>query len=79
MLQTEPKLGYTYPNISITVRLGATFPPFYFHNGGLREFINMVAQYVRLTQAPGNPQLLLVNDVVRALLAVLHRLYSLDA
>lgn len=58
-------MGYAYPQAIVTVRQGVTYPPFSFHEGGLRELIATITNYARLTKSPTDPTLLLVNDLVR--------------
>jgi hypothetical protein len=41
---------------------GFTLPPFFFHQGGIRQLLRAVRQHVSLVKVQGYPVTYLVND-----------------
>ncbi|GFQ03454.1 tbc1 domain family member 17 [Phtheirospermum japonicum] len=55
-----PTLGWQY--IIIVMSSGLAFPPLYFYNGGMREFIATIKQHVFLVRSAEDSNIFLVND-----------------
>ncbi|TYH65613.1 hypothetical protein ES332_D06G067000v1 [Gossypium tomentosum] len=55
-----PALGWQY--IIVVLSFGFTFPPLYFYNGGVREFLATVKQHVLLMRSAEDANVFLVND-----------------
>ncbi|KAK4265243.1 hypothetical protein QN277_026323 [Acacia crassicarpa] len=55
-----PPLGWQY--IIIVLSSGLAYPPLYFYNGGVKEFIGTIKQHVFLTRSAEDVNLFLVND-----------------
>ncbi|KAL1093919.1 hypothetical protein V6Z11_D06G061100 [Gossypium hirsutum] len=55
-----PVLGWQY--IIVVLSFGFTFPPLYFYNGGVREFLATVKQHVLLMRSAEDANVFLVND-----------------
>ncbi|CAM6103717.1 unnamed protein product [Calypogeia fissa] len=56
-----PPLGWQY--IIIVLQSGLAFPPLYFHNGGVREFLNTLNLHASLVRSPEDANVYLVNDI----------------
>ncbi|KAL3839387.1 hypothetical protein ACJIZ3_023978 [Penstemon smallii] len=55
-----PTLGWQY--IIVVLSSGLAFPPLYFYNGGVREFLTTIKQHVFLVRSPEDDNVFLVND-----------------
>ncbi|XVE98364.1 hypothetical protein REPUB_Repub03eG0100000 [Reevesia pubescens] len=55
-----PPLGWQY--IIVVLSSGLAFPPFYFYNGGVREFLATLKQHVLLVRSAEDANVYLVND-----------------
>ncbi|KAE8730745.1 putative r2r3-myb transcription factor [Hibiscus syriacus] len=55
-----PAFGWQY--IIVVLSFGLAFPPLYFYNGGLREFLATVKQHVLLVRSAEDSNVFLVND-----------------
>ncbi|KAK9269360.1 hypothetical protein L1049_001131 [Liquidambar formosana] len=55
-----PTLGWQY--IIVVLSSGLAFPPLYFYNGGVREFLATVKQHVFLVRSAEDANVFLVND-----------------
>ncbi|KAL8136088.1 hypothetical protein AgCh_010621 [Apium graveolens] len=55
-----PTLGWQY--IIVVLSSGLAFPPLYFYNGGVREFLGTVKQHVSLVRSAEDANVFLVND-----------------
>ncbi|XP_022732102.1 TBC1 domain family member 17-like isoform X2 [Durio zibethinus] len=55
-----PALGWQY--IIVVLSSGLAFPPLYFYNGGVREFLATVKQHVFLVRSADDANVFLVND-----------------
>lgn len=55
-----PALGWHY--IIIVLTSGLAFPPLYFHNGGVREFLNTLKEHAQLIRSADDANVYLVND-----------------
>ncbi|KAB2024051.1 hypothetical protein ES319_D06G061100v1 [Gossypium barbadense] len=55
-----PALGWQY--IIVVQSFGVPFPPLYFYNGGVREFLATVKQHVLLMRSAEDANVFLVND-----------------
>ncbi|XP_026448688.1 TBC1 domain family member 15-like [Papaver somniferum] len=55
-----PTLGWQY--IIIVLSSGLAFPPLYFYNGGVREFLATLKQHVSLIRSADDANVFLVND-----------------
>ncbi|XVF48060.1 hypothetical protein PTKIN_Ptkin03bG0160300 [Pterospermum kingtungense] len=55
-----PALGWQY--IIVVLSSGLAFPPLYFYNGGVREFLATVKQHVFLMRSGEDANVFLVND-----------------
>ncbi|XP_039017142.1 TBC1 domain family member 17-like [Hibiscus syriacus] len=55
-----PAFGWQY--IIIVLSFGLAFPPLYFYNGGVREFLATVKQHVLLVRSAEDSNVFLVND-----------------
>ncbi|XP_039051378.1 TBC1 domain family member 17-like isoform X2 [Hibiscus syriacus] len=55
-----PALGWQY--IIVVLSFGLAFPPLYFYNGGVREFLATVKQHVLLMRSAEDSNVFLVND-----------------
>ncbi|XWS72957.1 hypothetical protein CRYUN_Cryun02cG0083900 [Craigia yunnanensis] len=55
-----PTLGWQY--IIVVLSSGLAFPPLYFYNGGVREFLATVKQHVFLVRSGEDANVFLVND-----------------
>ncbi|KAL0382891.1 UNVERIFIED_CONTAM: TBC1 domain family member 15, partial [Sesamum calycinum] len=55
-----PTLGWQY--IIVVMSSGLAFPPLYFYNGGVREFLATVKQHVLLVRSVEDANVFLVND-----------------
>ncbi|XP_024533139.1 TBC1 domain family member 15 isoform X2 [Selaginella moellendorffii] len=56
-----PPFGWQY--IIVVLNSGLAFPPLYFHNGGVREFLGTLREYSQLGRAGDDPNVYLVNDI----------------
>ncbi|XP_057550041.1 uncharacterized protein LOC130828204 isoform X2 [Amaranthus tricolor] len=55
-----PALGWQY--IIIVLSSGLAFPSLYFYNGGVREFLTTIKQYVSLVRSADDANVFIVND-----------------
>lgn len=55
-----PTLGWQY--IIVVLSSGLAFPPLYFYNGGVREFLATVKQHVFLVRSSEDANIFLVNN-----------------
>ncbi|MCL7043277.1 hypothetical protein MKW94_003435 [Papaver nudicaule] len=55
-----PTLGWQY--IIVVLSSGLAFPPLYFYNGGVREFLATLKQHVSLIRSADDANVFLVND-----------------
>ncbi|KAL7097059.1 hypothetical protein ACP275_10G119000 [Erythranthe tilingii] len=55
-----PTLGWQY--IIVVMSSGLAFPPLYFYNGGVREFLVTIKQHVSLVRSAEDANVFLVND-----------------
>ncbi|CAN8252709.1 unnamed protein product [Cochlearia groenlandica] len=55
-----PALGWQY--VIVVLSSGLAFPPLYFYNGGVREFLATVKQHVFLARSAEDANVFLVND-----------------
>ncbi|XP_010482627.1 PREDICTED: TBC1 domain family member 15-like isoform X4 [Camelina sativa] len=55
-----PALGWQY--VIVVLSSGLAFPPLYFYNGGVREFLAIVKQHVYLARSAEDANVFLVND-----------------
>lgn len=56
-----PALGWQY--IIVVLSSGLAFPPLYFYNGGVREFLATIKQHVSLVRSGDDANVFLVNDL----------------
>eukprot|EP00249_Psilotum_nudum_P016251 c25747_g1_i3 orf=143-2287(+) len=56
-----PPLGWQYMIIVLTS--GLAFPPLYFHNGGIKEFLATLKEYVHIVRSTEDANLFIVNDI----------------
>ncbi|KAG9450629.1 hypothetical protein H6P81_010594 [Aristolochia fimbriata] len=56
-----PPLGWQY--IIVVLQTGLAFPPLYFYNGGVREFLATIKQHVPLVRSADDANVFLVNDL----------------
>ncbi|KAL4296837.1 hypothetical protein GQ457_12G023910 [Hibiscus cannabinus] len=55
-----PAIGWQY--IIVVLSFGLAYPPLYFYNGGVREFLATVKQHVLLVRSAEDSNVFLVND-----------------
>ncbi|KAK6941686.1 Rab-GTPase-TBC domain [Dillenia turbinata] len=55
-----PTLGWQY--IIVVLSSGLAFPPLFFYNGGVREFLAMIKQHVFLVRSAEDANVFLIND-----------------
>ncbi|CAL5360821.1 TBC1 domain family member 17 isoform X3 [Camellia sinensis] len=55
-----PTLGWQY--IIVVLSSGLAFPPLYFYNGGVKEFLATIKQHVLLVRSAEDANVFLVND-----------------
>ncbi|CAI9787375.1 unnamed protein product [Fraxinus pennsylvanica] len=55
-----PTLGWQY--VIVVCSSGLAFPPLYFYNGGVREFLGTIKQHVLLVRSAEDANVFLVND-----------------
>ncbi|KAJ9688709.1 hypothetical protein PVL29_014384 [Vitis rotundifolia] len=55
-----PTLGWQY--IIVVLSSGLAFPPLYFYNGGVREFLATIKQHAFLVRSADDANVFLVND-----------------
>ncbi|EXC33717.1 hypothetical protein L484_008961 [Morus notabilis] len=55
-----PALGWQY--IIVVLSSGLAFPPLYFYNGGVKEFLATIKQHVFLVRSAEDANVFLVND-----------------
>ncbi|XP_009363991.2 TBC1 domain family member 15 [Pyrus x bretschneideri] len=55
-----PALGWQY--IIVVLATGLAFPPLYFYNGGVKEFLAAIKQHVFLVRSAEDANVFLVND-----------------
>ncbi|KAL3642961.1 hypothetical protein CASFOL_013776 [Castilleja foliolosa] len=55
-----PTLGWQY--IIVVTSSGLAFPPLYFYNGGMREFLATIKQHIFLARSAEDSNVFLVND-----------------
>ncbi|KAH0649887.1 hypothetical protein KY284_029799 [Solanum tuberosum] len=56
-----PTLGWQYAIVVLSS--GLAFPPLYFYNGGLKEFLAAIKQHVFLVRSAEDANIFLVNDL----------------
>lgn len=56
-----PPLGWQY--IIVVLTSGLAFPPLYFHNGGIKEFLATLKEHVHIFRSVDDANLFLVNDI----------------
>ncbi|XP_057856368.1 uncharacterized protein LOC131065754 isoform X2 [Cryptomeria japonica] len=56
-----PPLGWQY--IIVVLISGLAFPPLYFYNGGVREFLATLKEHVFLVRSADDADMFLVNDI----------------
>eukprot|EP01018_Ginkgo_biloba_P022868 Gb_09990 [translate_table: standard] len=56
-----PPLGWQY--IIIVLTSGLAFPPLYFYNGGVREFLGTLKEHAFLVRSAEDANVFLVNDI----------------
>ncbi|XP_058115588.1 uncharacterized protein LOC131258346 isoform X2 [Magnolia sinica] len=56
-----PTLGWQY--IIVVLTSGLAFPPLYFYNGGVREFLATLKEHVFLVRSADDANVFLVNDL----------------
>eukprot|EP00241_Pyramimonas_parkeae_P010960 CAMPEP_0114266548 /NCGR_PEP_ID=MMETSP0058-20121206/24683_1 /TAXON_ID=36894 /ORGANISM="Pyramimonas parkeae, CCMP726" /LENGTH=230 /DNA_ID=CAMNT_0001384065 /DNA_START=73 /DNA_END=761 /DNA_ORIENTATION=- len=59
--RNTPTIGYHH--IILVLHSGLTLPPLYFHNGGVKAFLNKLKQHALLVRSVEDPNTYLVNDV----------------
>ncbi|XP_022749657.1 TBC1 domain family member 17-like isoform X6 [Durio zibethinus] len=67
-----PALGWQY--IIVVLSSGLAFPPLYFYNGGVREFLTTVKQHVFLVRSAEDANVFLMNDFQNPLQRILSSL-----
>ncbi|KNA25024.1 hypothetical protein SOVF_010310 [Spinacia oleracea] len=55
-----PPLGWQY--IIVVLASGLAFPPLYFYNGGVKEFLTTIKQHVSLVRSADDANVFIVND-----------------
>lgn len=55
-----PPLGWQY--IIVVLSSGLAFPPLYFYNGGVKEFLTTIKQHVSLVRSADDANVFVVND-----------------
>ncbi|XP_074568603.1 uncharacterized protein LOC141825109 [Curcuma longa] len=55
-----PALGWQY--VIVVLSSGLAYPPFYFYNGGVREFLATLKQHVFIVRSVDDANVFLVND-----------------
>uniref|UniRef100_A0A0V0IMF0 TBC1 domain family member 15 n=1 Tax=Solanum chacoense TaxID=4108 RepID=A0A0V0IMF0_SOLCH len=55
-----PTLGWQY--VIVVLSSGLAFPPLYFYNGGVREFLATIKQHAYLVRSADDANVFLVND-----------------
>ncbi|XP_021760760.1 TBC1 domain family member 15-like isoform X2 [Chenopodium quinoa] len=55
-----PPLGWQY--IIVVLSSGLAFPPLYFYNGGVKEFLTTIKQHVSLVRSADDANVFIVND-----------------
>ncbi|KAF5945856.1 hypothetical protein HYC85_016084 [Camellia sinensis] len=55
-----PTLGWQY--VIVVLSSGLAFPPLYFYNGGVREFLATIKQHVFIVRSAEDANVFLVND-----------------
>ncbi|ONH98392.1 hypothetical protein PRUPE_7G247700 [Prunus persica] len=55
-----PALGWQY--IIVVLSTGLAFPPLYFYNGGVKEFLATIKQHVLIVRSADDANVFLVND-----------------
>lgn len=58
--RSAPALGCPY--IIVVLISGLAFPPLYFHNGGVQEFLGTLKEYALLVRSAEDANVFLVND-----------------
>lgn len=56
-----PPLGWQY--VIVVLTSGLAFPPLYFYNGGVREFLATLKEHVFLVRSADDANVFLVNDI----------------
>ncbi|KAL3535889.1 hypothetical protein ACH5RR_004350 [Cinchona calisaya] len=56
----SPTIGWQY--IIVVLTSGLAFPPLYFYNGGVREFLATVKQHAFLVRSGEDPNVFVMND-----------------
>lgn len=55
-----PSIGHSY--LIINTADGVSHPPFYFHEGGLKEFLTVFFGVAHISRSNDDPNVMLVND-----------------
>eukprot|EP01120_Amphizonella_sp_Union-15-10_P005045 TRINITY_DN15784_c0_g1_i1.p1 TRINITY_DN15784_c0_g1~~TRINITY_DN15784_c0_g1_i1.p1 ORF type:complete len:588 (+),score=79.71 TRINITY_DN15784_c0_g1_i1:61-1824(+) len=58
-----PSIGGGTPYIIVQTNSGVAFPPFYFNEGGVKEFLRNFKEHVNLEKSPLDHNLLYLNDL----------------
>ncbi|XP_071697295.1 uncharacterized protein [Rutidosis leptorrhynchoides] len=58
--RNSPTIGWQY--VIVVLSSGLAFPPLYFYNGGVREFIYAVKQHVYIVRSAEDANMFLVNN-----------------
>ncbi|KAM7268402.1 hypothetical protein ACFE04_010568 [Oxalis oulophora] len=56
-----PSLGWQY--VIVVLKSGLAYPPFYFYNGGVREFLATIKQHIFLVRSSEDANVFLVNEL----------------
>ena len=67
-----PALGHHH--IIVVLTSGLSYPPLYFHNGGVGEFVSTLRDYAQLVRSTDDPNLFLVTEAEDPLQQSLARL-----
>lgn len=57
----QPTIGI--PHIIIVSNTGIAFPPYYFHAGGSREFLNALKDHVNLSKSDEDPNVFYLSEI----------------
>lgn len=55
--------GIGVPHITVVLTGGIALPPYYFHTGGIREFLNSIEEYATLIKSNEDVNLFFVHDL----------------
>lgn len=59
--RNTPHMGWQY--VIIVLTSGLAFPPLYFHNGGIKEFLVTLKEHVHMVRSADDANLYLINDI----------------